>query len=318
MKAYLQIARFDHWGKNVFMVLGFVLAWFLKPVDLTGGLLLKLAYGFVITGLIASSNYVINEILDAPKDKHHPDKQHRPIPSGRVKLPYAYAEWILLGVVGIGLASTINTGFLISGAALWIMGCVYNIPPVRSKEVPYLDVLSESINNPLRLMLGWFVLIPNTVPPLSLVVSYWMFGAFFMAIKRYAEYRHINDAAAAAAYRGSFKYYNEARLLISFFYYAILGSFFAGVFIVRYHLELVLFLPFASAFVAQYLRIGLKSNSPVQHPEKLFHERGFLAMSLFCGVVFVMLMLVEIPVMYEWFNVEASSLNPLWKLGDYR
>lgn len=315
IKPYLQIARFDHWGKNVFMLLGFVLAWFLEPVELSAPLFVKLAFGFVITGLIASSNYVINEILDAPKDRHHPDKRERPIPSGKVKIPLAYAEWIFLGVLGIGLATRINTGFALSGAALWIMGCVYNIPPVRSKEIPYLDVLSESINNPLRLMLGWFVIIPSGVPPVSLVVSYWMFGAFFMAIKRYAEYRHINDPAAAAAYRGSFRWYNESRLLVSFFYYALLGSFFAGVFIVRYHLTLVLFLPFASAFVAHYLKIGLKENSPVQHPEKLFKERGFMAMTLFCGVLFLLLMHLEIPQLYEWFNVQPSDLSPLWEIG---
>ena len=41
------------------------------------------------------SNYVINEILDAPTDRSHPTKQHRPIPSGQVKLPIAYIEWLV-------------------------------------------------------------------------------------------------------------------------------------------------------------------------------------------------------------------------------
>ena len=34
------------------------------------------------------------------------------------------------------------------------MACVYNVPPVRSKDQPYVDVLSEAINNPLRLLAG--------------------------------------------------------------------------------------------------------------------------------------------------------------------
>ena len=38
---------------------------------------------------------------------------------------------------------------------LWVMGCIYNIPPVRSKDLPYLDVLSEAVNNPLRMLAGW-------------------------------------------------------------------------------------------------------------------------------------------------------------------
>ena len=315
MIPYIQIARLDHWFKNVFMLLGFLLALFMVQEFPAPVVWLRLVAGFVITGIIASSNYVINEILDAPKDRFHPDKQNRPIPSGKVKLPIAYAEWILLGAIGITAAFQINTGFGLSGAALWIMGCCYNIPPIRTKEIPYLDVISESVNNPLRLLLGWFVLIPDQVPPVSLCVSYWMLGAFFMAIKRYAEYRMIDDPENAAEYRASFSHYNEERLLVSTVFYGLLGSCFAGVFIVRYHLELVLFLPVAAAFIAYYLRIGLKENSPVQAPEKLYRERGFVAVSLFSLVMFVLLMLVEIPLLYKLFNVDASNLSPLWRLG---
>ena len=51
------------------------------------------------------------------------------------------------------------------------MGCVYNIPPVRSKDLPYVDVLSEAINNPIRMLAGWFIVtsvtvaLSNTVTP---------------------------------------------------------------------------------------------------------------------------------------------------------
>ena len=34
------------------------------------------------TCLVASSNYVLNELLDGPHDRLHPEKQHRPVPSG--------------------------------------------------------------------------------------------------------------------------------------------------------------------------------------------------------------------------------------------
>ena len=30
--------------------------------------------------------------------------------------------------------------------------------------MPYLDVLSESVNNPLRLLLGWYAVLPVAVP----------------------------------------------------------------------------------------------------------------------------------------------------------
>ena len=39
--------------------------------------------GLLAIGLIASSNYVLNEVLDARQDAVHPEKRHRPVPSGR-------------------------------------------------------------------------------------------------------------------------------------------------------------------------------------------------------------------------------------------
>src|SRR5204863_3711874 len=137
-------------------------------------------------------------------DRRHPQKRHRPVPAGLVSLPIAYAEWLLLATIGLSLAIRVNPYFALSAFSLWVMGLLYNVPPVRTKEWPYVDVLSESVNNAIRLFLGWFALIADRVPPLSLALSYWMIGAFFMAMKRYAEYRHIGDAKVAGAYRRSF------------------------------------------------------------------------------------------------------------------
>jgi decaprenyl-phosphate phosphoribosyltransferase len=192
------------------------------------------------------------------------------------------------------------------------------VPPIRTKEWPYLDVLSESINNPIRLLLGWFALVTTTFPPGSLAISYWMIGAFFMAMKRYAEYRHIGNPDVAAAYRRSFKYYTEDRLLISLFFYATACALFAGVFIVRYHLELILFAPLAAGLFAYYMKIGLQPDSPVQNPEKLYRQRGFFAYLIVCTVAFVTLMFTSIPGMYTLFNVQPSAVSPLWTIGDPR
>ena len=195
------------------------------------------------------------------------------------------------------------------------MGVAYNVPPLRTKELPYLDVLSESINNPLRLFLGWFALVPGKVPPLSLVLAFWMVGAFFMATKRFAEYRHIGDAKIAAQYRKSFAYYSEDRLLVSMFFYAIACALFSGIFIVRYHIELILLVPVAAGFFAYYLKLGLRGDSPVQNPEKLYRERGFVRYLVLSTVLFVALMFVRVPFLYKVFNVEPARIDPLWKIG---
>jgi decaprenyl-phosphate phosphoribosyltransferase len=258
---------------------------------------------------------VLNELLDGPRDRLHPEKRHRPVPSGQVRPGLAYAEWLFLAAAGLAIASSLNWYFFASALWLWLMGIAYNVPPLRTKEWPYVDVLSESINNPIRLFLGWFALVTVALPPLSLVISYWMVGAFFMAMKRYAEYRHIGNPAVAAAYRRSFAYYTEERLLISLFFYATTCALFAGIFIVRYHLELILFAPLAAGLFAFYMKLGLKADSPVQNPERLHRERPFMAYMVLCLAAFVFLMFTSIPPMYEWFNVEPSGASPLWTLG---
>jgi decaprenyl-phosphate phosphoribosyltransferase len=311
---YLQIARPDHWFKNVFMLLGVLLAWLYAPPlagDFGFGLLLL---GLLSTCLVASSNYVINEILDAPTDLDHPIKRHRPIPSGRVVLPIAYAEWILLGIAGLGMAALVNGPFLIASGLLLFMGLVYNIRPVRSKDVPYLDVLSESVNNPLRLALGWFLVIPEMIPPMSLIVSYWLVGAFFMASKRFAEYRSLGSKQVAAAYRKSFNHYDEGRLLVSMFVYTAVAALLLGVFIIRYHLELILCVPLIGGFFGYYVHVTLKPESAAQSPEQLYRERGLMVYLGICLLAFLGLMFVEIPVLYGVFNVEPSRVPALWRM----
>jgi decaprenyl-phosphate phosphoribosyltransferase len=298
------------------MILGVILAVFYEPRLMSWGSVAPLLVAVAATCLIASSNYVLNELLDGPNDRLHPEKCFRPVPSGRVRPALAYAEWLLLAAGGLGLAWSLNPYFFFSALSLWVMGIAYNVPPVRTKEWPYVDVLSESINNPIRLLLGWFALVTAHFPPVSLAISYWMVGAFFMAMKRYAEYRHIGDPRVAAAYRRSFAYYTEDRLLISLVFYATACALFAGIFIVRYHPELILFTPLAAGLFAYYMKLGLQPDSPVQNPEKLYRQRGFVVYLFVCLFAFVGLMFTSIPAMYNLFNISASQVSPLWTLGE--
>jgi 4-hydroxybenzoate polyprenyltransferase len=313
LRVYASIARPDHWFKNVFMALGVLLAYFYHPELLQQNTLGQIVWAVLTTCLIASSNYVLNEILDAPTDRSHPVKRHRPIPAGLVKLPLAYAEWILLGVLGLTMAALLNWPFFGAGAFLLVMGLIYNVPPIRSKELPYVDVVSESINNPIRLLLGWFAIAPREFPPVSLLIAYWMIGAFFMASKRFAEYRSIADPVSASAYRNSFRHYNEQKLLISMFFYTTTFALFLGVFIIRYHLELILIVPLVAGFVSYYLHISFKQESAVQNPERLYREKGLMVYLVLCVLAFFGLMFVQIPVLYDLFNVPPSAVPPLWK-----
>jgi 4-hydroxybenzoate polyprenyltransferase len=221
----------------------------------------------------------------------------------------------LLGVAGLILCWAVNVALFCTGLSLLIMGVLYNVRPVRLKEVAYVDVLSESVNNPIRLLLGWFALTTDAVPPVSLMIAYWMVGAFFMAAKRFAEYRSIADPEAARAYRASFGYYNEQRLLISMFFYTTTCTLFLGVFIIRYHVELILSFPLIAGFLCVYLRVAFRRDSAAQKPERLYREKKLMASLAISVLAFVVLMFTHIPACYTWFNVPASSVTPLWKLG---
>jgi len=309
------MARIDHWPKNAFMFLGVLIAVLHRPALLSARSCLDVAGALVIACIVASSNYVLNEYLDAPLDRLHPTKRHRPAAQGLVRGWIALLVWGGLGALGIFSAFSINAPFAASAYALWLMGCAYNIPPVRSKDLPYVDVLTESLNNPIRLFLGWFALVPDTVPPISLAIAYWMVGAFLMAAKRYAEYRRIGDSQIAARYRRSFRHYDEPKLLGSMVLYAVTGAVFAGIFILRYKPELVFVVPLVAVFCAYYTHLATRQDSPVQSPEKLYTEPAFVGLTAAVVVAFVLLMFVDMPVLYELFNVEPAGLAPLWRIG---
>lgn len=304
--SYLGIARVDHWIKNVFMLPGTALALlFVRPP--LEWVVWQTMLGLASLCLCASANYTINEVIDGEFDRHHPLKRARPAAQGLLDSRLVAVQYTALAACGLGLAWVVGRDFAIAAAALLAMGIVYNARPLRSKDRPYLDVLSEAVNNPLRLLLGWFTLVNGTLPPSSIVLSYWMGGAFLMAVKRYAELRGIADRAIAAKYRRSFDRYTEEMLLLSSFFYAICSSFFLGVFLIKYRIEFLLTFPLFSLMFAWYLAIGLKPNSAAQAPERLFAEPRFIAFAaLVCASVAV-LFYVDIPVLHIF--VEPISVH---------
>jgi 4-hydroxybenzoate polyprenyltransferase len=307
LRGHIQIARIDHWFKNVFVLPGIIAAIGVDAGQTKSGLWMRMLIGLASICLVASSNYVINEVLDAPSDRSHPVKRQRPVPSGLVSVPLAYVQWIALMVVGVALGLMVSRAFAITVFILWVMGCIYNIRPVRSKDVPYVDVLSEAVNNPLRMLAGWFIGSTTTIAPASLLLSYWMVGCYFMAIKRYAEYNEIGDRAAAAAYRKSFAYYTPERLIVSIMFYGSAAMLFLGAFVMRYRLELILAFPLVALVMAIYLDLSFKKDSAVQRPEGLYREPKLMAAVIVCTIVMAALMLVDIPVMQRIFSPTAPT-----------
>ena len=94
-----------------------------------------------------------------------------------------------------------------------------------------------------------------------------MVGCFFMATKRYAEYREIGDRRAPRPTASRSRYYTLERLMVSIMFYASAAMLFLGAFIMRYRLELILAFPLVAAVMAIYLALAFKKHSAAQNPE---------------------------------------------------
>jgi hypothetical protein len=179
-----------------------------------------------------------------------------------------------------------------------LQGIIYNVKPFRTKDKALLDVISESINSPLRLMLGWVIIDPTTLPPSSVIIAYWLGGAFLMAAKRLSEYREIvatHGREVLIQYRASFNGYTEASLTVSCLLYSLLSGFFLAVFLVKYRIEYIILLPVVAALFARYLALSMRAGSAAQHPEKLYRERDLFALVALLSALFLLASLVNMP-----------------------
>ena len=292
---YLRIARFDHWIKQLFILPGIVFAVALvKDLDFPS-IPIRLVLGFISTCFIASANYIINEWLDAEFDKYHPTKKLRPAVVSTLKAKYVYSMYALFAAIGLIAAFFASWMVLYSELFLLAMGVVYNVKPLRSKEIPYVDVLSESLNNVIRLLIGWVIVTSDYWPPATIIFGFWMGGAFLMATKRYAEYRMIGNKSTAALYRKSFAKYSEQSLLVSAFFYALCALFFTGVFMVKYRVEFLITIPVLCTLFCYYLHISFKNDSAAQKPEKLFREKCLMFLVFLFTLTAAIAMFVDIP-----------------------
>ena len=309
MKKYIKIARPDHWVKNAFILPGIVIAFLLTDYSISvSQFVMRFICGFIATCFIASANYVINEWLDAEFDKFHPTKKYRPVVSENMKFSLVMLEYAICIVLGVGFSLLVNIPFLVVELILLFMGVVYNVKPLRTKDIVYLDVISESVNNMLRLLLGWFIVSDSLIPPSSILIGYWFAGAFLMATKRFAEYRMIGDPEKAGLYRKSFKYYTEVKLLVSSFFYAMCATFFIGVFMIKYRMQYILGMPLIFGLFCFYLAIAFKPDSAAQKPEKLYKEKSLLIYLLIIVVVLIALTFIDIPMPDYWLNPTLFSV----------
>ncbi len=279
------------------MLPGFILALNLFRPVLNFDLMFDFVLAFISLGLASSANYVINEFNDRKYDAYHPVKSGRVAVQGGIGFVPILFTWF--GLFACSLLLTIFFLSFIFSVVLVLLiafGLAYNLKPLRTKDIPIVDVLWESLNGPIRVFIGWLVVSQSTIPPISFLMAFYFISVFLMSAKRISEFRlfnilsHFNNLLM---YRKSFKYYNEERLLIQSFVAGLLAIYFFTIFSFKWNLNFIVVIPFGTIFLAFYL--GRVLNQPLEvteTPHGYFGKRGRIVL-LFAAFLCVLLFLFD-------------------------
>lgn len=134
--------------------------------------------------LLASGIYAVNDVLDAPEDRRHPVKRHRPVAAGTLDPIVAAGLGLWLMLLGLILCAVIAPLLALVGAAYVGVTIGYSL---LWRHVLVLDIIAIAGGFVLRAVAGG-VAAPVTLSRWFLLVV--VCGAVFVAAaKRYAELR---------------------------------------------------------------------------------------------------------------------------------
>jgi len=96
------------WIKNLLVYAALIFAFKFREIDLV----IDATIGFLSFCCLSSAGYLFNDARDREADSHHPKKKFRPIAAGRLPVGMAYAEMVLIFLIGVSLAGFLSMEFL--------------------------------------------------------------------------------------------------------------------------------------------------------------------------------------------------------------
>lgn len=184
--AMIRAMRPHHWLKN-----GLVFVPILLNHDVFD--LAAIGHGFaafVSFSLMASSIYLLNDIVDVEADRRHPTKCKRPLAAGQITSGQAYAAVPVLLLMSFGLAALMPKPalFVLALGSYLVLALLYLFVLKRKLLV---DVLALAGLHTLRILAGNAA---AAIPLSSWLLAFSMFLFLSLAlVKRYAELRITQD-----------------------------------------------------------------------------------------------------------------------------
>lgn len=266
LKNLVLLVRPKQWAKNLLVFAAWMFA--AKVGDATATYQVLLAFAAMV--LCSSGVYIVNDILDAERDRNHPVKRNRPIASGAVGVPTAWLLGVLLVIAGLALSALLNTTSLVLVAFYIALQFAYNL---KLKAVPVLDVYVIATGFVVRAVLG--------ATAIAVAISGWFLfctGALALMLgfaKRRNEYLAQGDGKAAS--RESLVHYSRAALdgLVVLFGGCSAMSY--GIYTLdskaaAEHPSLILTAPFVFYGITRYLLLVFRENEGGEPADVLFGD----------------------------------------------
>lgn len=183
-KAWRKALRLHQWAKNALIFVAPLLA-----MKLSAAALLPCLIALPLIGMLASGNYIFNDLLDLKADRRHHSKNARPFASGRIKLWQGFAAAPLLAICGFAGGFLLSPLFAATMASYIVVTLGYSL---LLKRTPLVDALLLGFLYTLRLIMGG-VLTGTPLTQWLLVFSMFLFVSLSLAK------RHVEVVRKAAA-----------------------------------------------------------------------------------------------------------------------
>ena len=184
VKVLLEISRPKQWIKNFFVFTGIFFSLSFNNISVVADSVIVF-FAFI---LASSSVYVINDLMDRNKDKFHPVKKSRPLPSGRLDIRIACAYSLMLATGSLYSAWQVSATATAIISAYILMNIFYSI---HLKSVVILDVIIISLGFLFRIFSGTYGL--NLEPSSWLILCALSLTLFLGLNKRYSEFMAVGS-----------------------------------------------------------------------------------------------------------------------------